>query len=184
MVANRASPKASRAITTVSASVAAIAKARPRKPRLSLRANRSSTRLRMPSPVPSSTSPPTAAKNSVPQRKPRRTGTSGASTGTGSSDGSLSGVMRTVPRAGRPVSSESITTTPGSSSLNVAGRRCGVFSFIAVGLRSGTEGRGQGGCEAAKALPFRHVAVVAAGSAGNGNRPCRRACWRGHETRR
>ena len=53
---------------------------------LSLRANRSSIRFTMPSPVPSTTSPPSADQNSVPQRKPRRAGSSGASTGTGSSE--------------------------------------------------------------------------------------------------
>ena len=43
----------------------------PRQPRLSLRANRSSIRLTTPSPRPSSTRPPSADQNSVPQRKPR-----------------------------------------------------------------------------------------------------------------
>ena len=110
----------------------------------------------------------------MPQRKPRRAGTRGASIGTGSSAGSASGVICTVPRAGRPVSSGPITTTPGSSSLNVAGRRCGVFSLIAVGLRSGTGGRGRGGCEAARARRRPCAPAAAAGSAGSGNRPVRK----------
>ena len=181
IVASRASPNASRAITTVSASVAAMAKASPTKPRLSLRANRSSIKLTMPSPSPSSTSPPVAAQNSVPQRKPRRIGTSGASIGTGNCAGSASGVICTVPRAGRLESSGSITITPGSSSLNVAGRRWGVFSLIAVGLRSGTGGRGQGGCEAKPAPRRLRAATAAAGSAGSDNRPSRKPCWRGRE---
>ncbi len=182
IVASRASPKASRAITTVSASAATDANASPRTPRLSLREKRSSIRLTTPSPVPSSTSPPTAVQNTAPQRKPRRAGSSGASIGTGNSAGSGSGVIWTVPRAGRPVSSGSITITPGSSSLNVAGRRCGVFSLIAVGLRSGTGGRGQGGCVAKRARPRRRARAAAAGTAGSGNRPFRKACWRGRET--
>ncbi len=98
--------------------------------------------------------------------------------------GSASGVMCTVPRAGRPVSSGPITITPGSSSLNVAGRRCGVFSLIAVGLRSGTGGRGRGGCEAARARHRPCAPAAAAGSAGSGNRPVRKRCWKGRESRR
>lgn len=182
IVASRANPKASRAITTISANAAANAKASPRKPRLSLRANRSSIRLTIPSPSPSSTSPPMAAQNSVPQRKPRRTGSGGTSIGTGNCAGSASGVICTVPRAGRLESSGSITTTPGSSSLNVAGRRWGVFSLIAVCLRSGTGGRGQGGCEAKPARRRPRAAIAAAGSAGSDSRPFRKPCWRGRET--
>ena len=56
-------------------------------------------------PEPEQHQPAGAAQNSVPQRKPRRTGTSGASIGTGSSAGSASGVICTVPRAGRLESS-------------------------------------------------------------------------------
>ena len=183
MAASRARPNASRAITTIKASAAAIAKQSPSKPRLSLRVNKSSIRLTTPSPRPSSTSPAVAAQNNVPQRKPRRTGISGVSTTTGSSAGSASGVMRTVPWTGRVESSASITTTAGSSSLKVAGRRCGVFSLIAACLRSGTAAPGRGGCEAGWALRRRCVRLAADESEESGNRSFRPPRWQGRETR-
>ncbi len=58
------------------------------------------------------------------------------------------------------------------------------FSLIAVGLRSGTGGRGQGGCEATPARRRRRAQAAAAGSAGSGNRPCQKLRWRGREMRR
>ena len=63
----------------------------------------------------------------MPQRKPRRAGTGGASIGTGSCDGSASGVTCDRAAGGAARHLRSITITPGSSSLKVAGRR-GAFS--------------------------------------------------------
>ena len=64
-----------------------------------------------------------------------------------------------------------------------AASRWGVLSLIAVGLRSGTGGRGQGGCEARQVPRRPRAAKAAAGSAGNDNQPFRKPCWRGREMR-
>ncbi len=182
IAASRARPSASRAITTASASEATKANASPRMPRLSLRANRSSISAVTPSPAPSSTSPPIAAQNTAPQRKPRRVGSIGVSTGTGSNAASASGVTWTVPRDGRLSSFGSITMTPGSSSLKVAGRR--ERSLIAVCLRAGIGGCGRGGCEA-KRVRFRLRAPAPAGeSEESGSRPCQVLRWSARQTRR
>ena len=183
MVASRASASASRAVITASASAAAAVKATPTSPRLSLRANRSSIKWVTASPSPSSTRPATPPQNTAPQRKPRLS-MMGAAMGTGSCAGSASGVIWIVPRAGRPASSASTTTTPGSSSRNVAGRRCFDRSVIGVGLRSGTAARGQGGCEAAQARPRHRAPTAADGSAGSGNRCCPQPSRTGRESPR
>ncbi len=141
-------------MTTASASAVTNARARPTKPRLSLRANRSSIRRTTPSPTPSNVRPATPDQNSAPQGKPRRTG-SAASIGTGSIDGSDSGVIWIVPRPSLAVSSASVTTTPGSSNRNVAGRRGWDRSFMTACLRSGTARHGRGGYEAASARCLR-----------------------------
>ncbi len=172
MVASRASASASRAVMTDNASPAAAVNATPRKPRPSLRAKRSSIRCVTPRPTPSSTSPATPLQNTALQRKPRRSG-SCATMGTGSCAGSASGVIWIMPRAGRPASSASTTTTSGSSSRNVAGRRCLPRSVIAACLRSGTGGRGPAGYVGARVRPCHPAPAAAGGSAGNGNR-CRR----------
>ena len=181
MVASRTSAVSSRSVITPSASAAAAVSAIPSRPRLSLRANRSSIRLTVPSPSPSSTRPATALQNSVPQPKPRR-GRAGASIVTGNC-GSASGVICTVPRAGRPASSPSTTTTLASSSRKVAGLRGFDRSVISGGLRSGTAAPGQGGCEAAPARPCRRAPAPADGSAGSGSRLSRPTRWRGRGMR-
>ena len=130
----------------------ATAKPSPAKPRLSLRANRSSISLMMPSPVPSSTRPAVPAQNSVPQRKPRRARRQRRlhrhrqlrRLGLGRD---LHGAAARARRGLVRIHHDHVGV------VELEGRRapCGVFSLIAVDLRSGTGGRGQGGCEAARA---------------------------------
>ena len=84
-----------------SASAAATAKTSPSRPRLSLRANRSSIRLTTPSARPSSTRPAVARpEQRAPAKTAPRRGAAAPRAATGSSAGSASGVMRTVPRGG------------------------------------------------------------------------------------
>ena len=151
----------------------------------SLRANRSSIRWVTPSPRPSSTSPPSAVQNSVPQRKPRARRDSGASIGD-RQQGRI-GFRRDVDRAARRAAG--VRRHPSRRRRDRrAGRSPGADEAIARSLQSVSDQELEGAVEAdvrqRGLVRCRRVRAAAAGSAGSGNRSFRPARWRGRETHR